>query len=164
MASKRKRLNRALLDAVITRDIARVRELLKQGADVNGRDDEHEETPLILAAKFAGADVMRSLLEAGAEVDARDDWGRTALFYAPASSELFGVLLRAGADVHARDEEGNTILMRKVSESASPAEVEGLLRLGVDPGVRNEAGESALDLAEGLGLVRVVEQLRSGTG
>lgn len=164
MASKRKQLNRALLDAVIMRDIAQVRELLNQGADVNAKGNEHEQTPLILAAKFAGADMMRLLLEAGAGVDARDAWGRTALFYAPITSEGFGVLLRAGADVHARDEEGNTILMRSVSESASLAEVEGLLRLGVDPGARDIGGETALDMAESLGLVKMVERLRSGAG
>lgn len=164
MASKRNRLNRALLDAVIMREITRVRELLKQGADVNARDNEHEATPLILAAKFAGEDMMRLLLEAGAEVDARDDWGRTALFYVPITSEGFGVLLRAGADAHARDGEGNTILMRRVSESAPLAEVEELLRLGVDPDARDVDGETALDMAESLGLVKVVGRLRSGAG
>ena len=164
MASKRKPLNRALLDAIIMRDIAQASELLKQGADVNAKDSGHGETPLILAAKFTGANMMRLLLEAGAEVHARDDWGRTALFYAPVSSEGFGVLLRAGADVHARDGEGNTILMREVSASASLAEVEELLRLGIDPKVQNEDGETALHLAESLGLVKVVERLRSGAG
>ena len=164
MASKRNRLNRALLAAVMMRDITQVRDLLKQGADVNARDNEHEETPLILAAKFAGADMMRLLLEAGAEVDAQDGWARTALFYASVSSEGFGVLLRAGADVQAKDEEGNTILMRRVSESAPLAEVEELLRLGVDPNARDVDGETALDMAESLGLVKVAERLRSGAG
>lgn len=67
----------------------------------------------------------------------------------------------AGADVHARDEEGNTILIRKVFESASVAEVDELLRLGLEPAVRNEAGEFALDVAVGLGLVLVAERLMS---
>ena len=164
MASKRKRLNRALLDAVIMRDITRAREVLKQGADVNARDNEHRETPLILAAKFAGAEMVRMLLEAGAEVNARDDRGRTALFYAPVLSEEFGALLRGGANVHARDVGGNTILMRRVAGSASLPEVEELLRLGIDPGVQDEDGETALSMAVGLGLVRVVERLRSRAG
>jgi ankyrin repeat protein len=164
MASKRKRLDRALLHAVIMSDITQVRELLKQGADVKARDHEREETPLILAAKFAGAEMMRVLLEAGAEVGARDEWGRTALFYAPVLCEGFRVLLRAGTDVHARDGEGYTILMRAVSKSASLAEVEELLRLGVDPGVQDVDGETALNLAESLGLVKVVERLRSRAG
>lgn len=161
MASKRKQLNRALLDAVIMRDITGVRELLKQGADVDARDGEHEETPIILAVKFADATMVRMLIDAGAEVDARDDSGQTALFFAPVLSEVFKVLLEATADVHARDEDGNTILMRKVSDSSSLAEVEELLRLGIDPSLENKAGESALDLAEGLGLVPVAERLRS---
>jgi len=164
MASKRKRLNRALLDAVVMRDIARVGESLKQGADVNARDYEHEETPLILASKFAGAEMLRLLLCAGAEVDARDDRGRTALFYAPVFSEGFKVLLCAGADVFARDAEGNTILMRAVSASASLDEVEELLRLGVDPNARDIDGETALDMAESLGLLKVVERLRAEAG
>jgi ankyrin repeat protein len=54
--------------------------------------------------------------------------------------------------------------MQKVSESASLAEVEELLRLGVDPRVQDEDGKTALDLAESLGLVKVVERLRSWAG
>ena len=161
MKSERKKLNRDLLDSVSLRDITRVRELLDQAADVNTRDKEHGETPLMLAVKCGDAAMVRMLLDAGAEVDARDDWGRTALFYAAVSSKVFDVLQRAGADVHARDVEENTILTWKVSNSASLAEVEELLRLGVDRSVRNEDGETALDMAEELGLVRIVERLRA---
>jgi uncharacterized protein len=164
MESERKQLDRDLLDSVTMRDIARVRDLLEQGANVNAKDDEHEETPLMLAVKFAGVDMVQLLVEAGADVDARDSWGRTALFYAPVSSEAFRVLLRAGADIRVRDEEGNSILMRKVSESASLSDVEELLRLGVDPDLQNGDGETALDLAESLGLIEVVKRLRSLAG
>lgn len=161
MKSERKQLIHHLLDSIIMRDTARARALLEQGADLNAKDTEHGETPLIVAVKSGSVDIVRLLLEAGAKVDARDDWGRTELFYAPVSSETFAVLLRGGADVHVRDEEANTILMRKVSESATLAEVEQLLRLGVDPSLQNDAGETALDLAEGLGLTLVAERLRS---
>jgi ankyrin repeat protein len=164
MKSERKKLNRDLLDSVSLRDITGVREQLNQAADVNTRDKEHGETPLMLAVKRADASMARLLLDAGAEVDARDDWGRTALFYAPVSSEVFDVLHRAGADVHARDVEGNTILMWEVSKSASLAEVEELLRLGIDQSVKNEDGETAQDMAEGLGLLRVAERLRERAG
>lgn len=118
----------------------------------------------MLAVKFADAAMVRVLLDAGAEVDARDDRGRTALFFAAVSSEVFRVLVEVGADVHARDDEGNTILIRKLSESASLAEVEELWRLGINPSVQNENGESAMDVADSLGLVRVVERLRSAGG
>jgi ankyrin repeat protein len=157
----KKRLGRELLDAVLMGDRAHVRELLAGGADVNARDSEHEETPLILAVKFADADMVRLLIERGAEVDARDDGGRTALFFAPVSSDAFMLLLDAGADVNAGDKYGDSILMYKVGGSASPYEVGELLRLGADPSARNDEGETALDLAEGLGLLRVVELLKT---
>jgi ankyrin repeat protein len=159
MKLKRIKLNRDLLDAVVMRDIAKAKELLKQGGDVNARDAEHNETPLIFAAKFADAGMVRLLLNAQADVHARDDKGRTALYFAPVSSEVFKLLLEAGANLHAIDGGGNTILMRKVSESRSLNEVEELLKLGIDPSLRNADGETALDIAESLGLVKIVERL-----
>ena len=161
MKFERAQLDHDLCDSVVMRDMTRIRALLAQGANVNAKDVEHNETPLMLAVKFADAAMIRLLLGAGAEVDARDTWGRTALFYAPLSSEVFRVLLHAGADIHARDKEGNTILMRKVSQSASLADVEELLQLDVDVRARNAFGETALDLAESLGLVNIIERLRS---
>jgi ankyrin repeat protein len=163
MRSKRKKLNRDLLDAVVMRDIAKVQDLLNQGADVNARDEEHHETPLILATKFADPAIVRLLLNANAEVDARDDKGRTALFFASVPSEAFKGLLEAGANLHARDEEGNTILLRNVSESPSLNDVEELLKLGIDPALRNAEAQSALDVAESLGLIKIVERLRAAT-
>ncbi|MGH9958753.1 MAG: ankyrin repeat domain-containing protein [Pyrinomonadaceae bacterium] len=159
MSSRRKRLNRELLNAVVMRDTVKVRELLSLGADVGARDAEHNETPLILAAKFADAAMVQLLLDAGAEVNARDDGGRTPLFFAQVSSEVFKILLAAGADPHTRDNEGNTILMKTVSGSPSLSEVDELLQLGIDASHQNENGKAAVDLADQLGLVMIVERL-----
>jgi ankyrin repeat protein len=164
MKSKRKQLDRDLLDGVAMKDIGRVRDVLAQGADVNTKDSEHGETPLMRGVKRRSTGIVSLLLEAGAKVDAKDDWGRTALFYAPVSAELFGILLRAKADVHSRDKAGNTVLMRKVSECSSLADVETLLQLGVDPSLQSDDGETALDIAESLGLLKVIELLRSRAG
>ena len=137
-----------------------IRAALKAGADVNARDAEHDEAAIVLAAKFGDAEIIQTLIDVGAEIDARDDTGRTALFFAQVGSDVFSRLLAAGADVKATDRDGNTILIQKVSESASLAEVEELLRLGIDSEVRNEAGESAMDVASSLGLVRITERLK----
>ena len=160
MRSERKKLNRALIDAVVMNDAGQVRSLLQQGADVNAKDNEHEETPLMLAVKFAGVSLMRMLIESGADVNARDDKGQTALFFADALSEKFKVLIYAGADMNARNDEGETILIKKVGMAASLSEVEELLRLGIDPSARDSSGETALGIAENMGLVKVVERLR----
>jgi uncharacterized protein len=154
-------LNRTLLDAIIMRNKDEARAALEAGADVNAKDAEHDEAAIVLAAMFGDAEIIQVLIDAGAEVDARDDKGRTALFFAQVGSDLFARLLAAGADVQAKDHEGNTILIRKVSESASLAEVEELLGLGIDSTIRNEAGESAMDVAAGLGLMRITERLKS---
>ena len=164
MKSERKNFDRDLLDSVIMRDVDAVRRLLSQGANVNAEDSEHRETPLTLAVKFADVKLVQLLLDAGAKIDAQDAWGRTALFYAPILSETFKVLLSAKADVHAADAEGNTILMYKVSQSASLDEVDELLRLDVNPNLQNQDGETALDVAESLGLVKVAARLRQAAG
>ena len=159
MGRKSQELNRAFLNAIVMRNKDGIRAALEAGADVNARDAEHDEAAIVLAAKFGDAEIIQLMIDAGAEVDARDDAGRTALFFAQAGSDSFARLLAAGADVQARDYEGNTIMVNKVW-SASLAEVEELLRLGIDPGVRNEAGKSAMDVAVALGLVRIIERLK----
>ena len=160
MKPKPKQLDRDLLDAVVMGDLAKVSMLIKQGADVNARDGEHQETPLILAVKFGQAAIVRLLIDSGANLEARDDQGRTALFFAAISSETFDVLIRSGANPHVKDADGNTILMRTIMSSPGLNEVEELLRLGIDAGVRNNDGETS-DMADALGLIKIAERLRS---
>lgn len=161
MGKKSRHLNRAFLDAIVLRNKDGAQELLRSGAEVNARDAEHDEAAIILAAKFGDAEIVQLLIDNGADVNVRDDKGRTALFFAQVGSEVFARLLAAGADTLTKDHEGNTILIQKVSESASLAEVELLLRLCIDTEVKNDAGESAMDVAVGLGLVRIIERLKS---
>jgi len=159
MGKELRKLNRALLDAVASCNKDEIRQLLKAGADVDARDAEHDETPIIFAAKFGDAEVVDLLLAAGATIDTRDDHGRTALFFADVGSETFAKLLAAGADIHAVDHDGNTLLMKRVSQSVTVNEVDELLRLGINPDARNVDGESAHDLALSLGLVNILERL-----
>jgi uroporphyrinogen-III decarboxylase len=80
MKSQRKQLNQLLLKSVIMRDINQAKLLIEQGADVNTRDSEHNETPLILAVKFADAAMVRLLLKAGAELIRRMTRGKQLYF------------------------------------------------------------------------------------
>lgn len=62
-----------------------VEALLKSGADVNVRDSEAGETPLMLAAKYSSAEVVKALIGAGADVNARNNDGKAVLTIAEES-------------------------------------------------------------------------------
>ncbi|MGO9315921.1 MAG: ankyrin repeat domain-containing protein, partial [Syntrophobacteraceae bacterium] len=70
-----------LLDAVKAGDIAAVRRLLEQGANVNARD-ENRETPLHHAAYRGKTEVAALLIQKGAKVNARDVYEETPLHHA----------------------------------------------------------------------------------
>jgi|SRR4029453_218098 ankyrin repeat protein len=92
MRKKSRQLNRDLLGAILMRDKERIRHLFKLGANVDAKDEEHDENAIILAAKFGDAEIVELLINKGAKVDARDDEGRTALFFAEVGSEVFASL------------------------------------------------------------------------
>jgi ankyrin repeat protein len=161
MNRKKRQRDRAFLDAIYMCNKDEVLRLLKDGANIDAKEGEHEQTAIILAARFGDKELIEMLINEGAKVDARDDKGRTALFFTDVGTEIFASLLASGANIHAVDHEGNSLLMQKVSQSASLNEVEALLKLGINPDIRNVEGESALDLAVDLGLTNVIARLRS---
>ena len=61
MKFERAQLDHDLCDSVVMRDMTRIRALLAQGANVNAKDVEHNETPLMLAVKFADAAMIGHL-------------------------------------------------------------------------------------------------------
>jgi ankyrin repeat protein len=75
-----KQLSDMLLRAVSTDDLARVEELLEQGADVDARDPETGLTTLMIASCRGKAKMVKLLLNAGADVFTTDSFtGATAL-------------------------------------------------------------------------------------
>lgn len=106
-----------LYQAMESRDLKQVRDLLDQGVNVNARG-RWKETPLINAALYGNPEVVRLLLRAGADVNAQDEAGQSALMQAlisfsmvePKRSmvkpkrwseqiEVVSILMQAGADI-----------------------------------------------------------------
>lgn len=159
---RRRRRERALIEAVLQDNAPAVRELLGAGADVNTRDArENNETLLILAVQFASVEMVRLLLEAGADVHARDERGRTALLCAPVLSPSFGLLLEHGADLHARDIDGCNRLLLLVPWAPPPEEVRELIRHGLDLNTRDDGGTTPLSIARDLGFVELARLLEA---
>jgi len=108
-----------LIVAASLGDLAKVRELIIQGADVNAKKGPHFETPLMIAAYWGHLEVVKLLLDKGADVNEKLESGMTALAYAAGEPhwEVVKLLLDKGADVnykpHDNDSETALNIARK---------------------------------------------------
>lgn len=91
-------INSALIQAARVGDTAKVKQLLKQGADVNAKG-EYDETALHRAASMGHTDTVKVLIDAGAGVNARDESSWTALMWTSAYIDIAKALIDAGAEV-----------------------------------------------------------------
>lgn len=92
-----------LMRAALDGDTESVRELIREGADINQRDD-NDRTALMFAVINRHYETTKVLLEYGADVNAKSNKEGTALMAAALAGDLRMVqaLLDKGADVHAR--------------------------------------------------------------
>ena len=84
-------------------DTSMIEAALKRGANVNLRDQESGETPLMFAARYSTLKVVKALIDAGAGVSARNKEGKTAQAIAEEDkdnlwrNEIVALLKRIGA-------------------------------------------------------------------
>ncbi len=93
------RLDRRLRDAAWANDVARARRLIRQGADVDAKD-ETEQSAYLIATSEGHLDLLRLALRHGADVNDKDSWNGTGLIRAAERGHglVVGELLRAGID------------------------------------------------------------------
>ena len=103
----------ALLSACEEGDLFKVRQLIKEGCDVNTRD-KYGRTPLIEAARWGHNQVVKELIRGGARVNVKDNAQQTALYWASCLGHCSVVktLCAAGADTNVQGVLGLTPLMR----------------------------------------------------
>ncbi len=78
MKEKEKLLS-ALINAVTHNQVKKVTQLLKQGANPNGCEDDLLFSPLHWAAAHSKVEIARLLIDAGADLEAKDHEGFTPL-------------------------------------------------------------------------------------
>src|SRR5207302_6506424 len=135
---------RLLVTAARSADITRF--LLGKGADVNSRDPDTGETPLLTAVSNGSLTDVKFLLSRGGDVDATDNSGRSALWAATVmetNTGFIALLGEHGANINAQDSSGQTALMN-ASDMCRDWEIKALLAVGADPSVADKRGRSAL--------------------
>ena len=153
-------------DAAMTGDLASVRTLLSDGADVNAPQGDGM-TALHWAARAADADLARLLLEAGAEVGAATRIGAYAPLHLASEvggSEVVGLLLEAGAEQTATTADVGGATPLHLAAGAGEADaVRLLLEHGGDADVREARwGQTPLMYAAARGREAAVRALLEG--
>lgn len=158
-------------------DIAKVRTLLIQGADVTARDNDgwtalHYSTlggdgPLSEGLGSSHSEVMKALLASGADVNAKTSNGSVALPMSAAKgqAEWVKILLQNGADVNVVDAMKRTAIINACnagfSDDHAEATVEVLLTAAPDLTPKDGFGMTALDWAKENKRHRIVRLLRN---
>ena len=131
-----------LLVAAASDDAAKVKQLLKSGANPNARN-KLETTPLLEAAFHSNTEIIKALLDAGADPNAAGPDGQTPLMLVARGTNVAAakLLISKGANAKAKESQrGQTALMWASANSQGP-----MTRLLVEVGSELDA-RTAKDL------------------
>lgn len=94
----------------------RVRTFIKDGLDIEAKDDRGE-TPLHIASHEGHSNIVDYLMKRGADVNAKDNRGNTPLHHASMGGhvEIIDYLVDEGVDIDATSENGSTPIHRALS-------------------------------------------------
>ena len=141
-----RQVDRELIDAAFSSDLAGVQRAIDNGADPNVRNVDL--VPLVEASYKGQIDIVRLLLDHGADPNLRLLYnGRTSLMYASEKgyTEIVRLLLDHRANPNSRNMSDGTALMIAVKKGHTDI-VKLLLEHGADPFLTNLKGKNAMDL------------------
>jgi ankyrin repeat protein len=135
--------SRDFYSAIRENNLARLKEMIASGADVNLRDGRGS-TPLMNAAAVGSLEAMKLLLKAGADVNAKNGLDTTALIWGALDPAKVRLLVEAGAAVNVRSKLGRTPLLVAAGRPGSGEAVRLLLSKGADSKVADVRGSTPL--------------------
>jgi ankyrin repeat protein len=145
LARAQQDLTSPLLQAAKSADPAKVRDLLKQGADIRAKDVDGN-SALMLATLYATPETMRMLMDNGAEPNHKNKAGATALMWAVGDLDKVKLLVDRGANVNVQADVGpgfTPLIMAADSPAGGPL-VRFLLDRGADVNLSTKSGFTPL--------------------
>jgi len=137
-------------EAIALDEYATTLSFLKNGADVNARNDSGE-TLLHIAVQYGHIEMVRLLLEQGANVSATDNYSSHALSYALVSGSnhvsIVHLLLRYGANPNQAEGSGEDTPLIEATGADMAEMVRTLLDAGAEINATNKFGYTALMIA-----------------
>ena len=140
------RYENSLVTAAQDNDLETVKNLLREGADVNAQEENDGITALHAAVESGNIEIARELLQAGAKPNARTATRHTPLMSldGDATPELVRLLLTYGAKVNSTDDAKAGVLLNAVRNYAEPEVLELLIQAGAKVDAADTEGQTAL--------------------
>jgi uncharacterized protein len=150
-----------LIHAIESRDLSKIRRLLKVGVNPNASDKESHPGIVLAAYCEQPLQMIRALLRGGADVDAADNEGNTALIVLARDEDIESVkeLVKHGADVNAKNRAGDTPLTNAAIWGAAKV-IRFLLANSADRDLPDGAGVKAIELARQHGHKQIIDLLK----
>lgn len=134
-----------LIQAAERGDAALVQQLLREGADLNGRDARRR-TPIMAATHANKPAIVKLLIQAGADINLQDEIKDNPFLYAGAEGllDVLKLLIDAGADTRITNRFGGTALIPAAERGHVEVVQELLTRTDVKIDHVNNLGWTAL--------------------
>ncbi len=136
-------MNEEVIDAVYQNDINKLKNLFKNGGNVNAKGNNGK-TALMWAIELEKNQIVEILLKNGANINLKDGLGHTALHSATYAGniETMKLLIKKGADANTKNYNNETPLF---SIKATPEILNLLLDAGANPNVQlKDSGNTPL--------------------
>lgn len=138
-----------------------VKNLIKNGHNLNVTDDDYNRTALMYACLNSYLMIVKFLVDAEANVNMQDYKGRTALMMCK-TPKIYDILLNAGADVNIKNNLGDTAIMDIVSYSTHDSNLllilQKFLKYGLDLSIKNKLGLNFYDKLKEKDIYPTVEE------